>query len=182
MIFVVLIQWEHIARWWWPLEPQIARMLILETCTSYLAATQAVYYTSMNLLWVALLPGVPDSKTSWHVLGMEELIMQAIIHITMIIFTALDKLDIVWARIGWHIATYRSAVKAVIVNTDADDVSSLRNVLNTQNASPNSQGYACQIVYISGGKPARRKNWKTSLYSLQGSRIKFDFKPMQRNI
>jgi len=41
-----------------------------------------------------------------------------------------------------------------MVSTDADDVISVKNVLKRQYGSPNTHGYARQIVYSSGGKPA----------------------------
>jgi len=50
-------------------------------------------------------------------------------------------------------ATYRSTVNARIVSTDAVDMSSVRNVLNTQYGWPKRHGYASHIVYNSGGRP-----------------------------
>lgn len=59
---------------------------------------------------------------------------------------ALDCLETLCPTIGWHMAIYRSIVKPVIVRTDAYDVDSRRNDLNTQNGSPNLHGYASQIL------------------------------------
>lgn len=72
---------------------------------------------------------------------------------TTMVLTARWRLDMVWARSGWQIATYRSSVKAVIVRQDTDDVISVRNVFSRQYGSPNRHGYASQMVYSSGGKP-----------------------------
>jgi len=45
-----------------------------------------------------------------------------------------------------------------MVSTDADDVISVRNVLKRQYGSPKIHGYARQIVYSSGGRPATMPN------------------------
>ena len=77
------------------------------------------------------------------------------IHISNMIFVARFKLDILCARIGWHMATYLSTVKAVMVNMEAEDVISVRNTLRRQYASPNLHGYASQTAISSGGNPEK---------------------------
>jgi len=41
-----------------------------------------------------------------------------------------------------------------MVRIDADEVISVRNVLNKQYGSPKRHGYASQIAYNSGGRPS----------------------------
>ena len=70
------------------------------------------------------------------------------------VLTTRGRLDVVWALSGWQMATYRSTVNAVMVNTDAVDVSSVKNVRSKQYGSPNGHGYASHTVYNSKGSPA----------------------------
>lgn len=55
-----------------------------------------------------------------------------------------------------------------MVKIDADDVISVKNVLNRQYGCPKRQGYASSIVYNSGGKPTRNRKRKITnfLYTL----------------
>jgi len=48
------------------------------------------------------------------------------------VFTTRGRLEVAWALSGWQMATYRSTVNAVIVNTEAVDVSSARKVCSRQ--------------------------------------------------
>ena len=56
--------------------------------------------------------------------------------------------DMVLARMGWQMATYRSTVNAVMVRMDALVDVSAAIVRTTQNVSPNIHGYADQTCPI----------------------------------
>lgn len=62
-------------------------------------------------------------------------------HMIMMSFTALESFDMLCAMNGWQIATYRSAVNAVMVSTVALADISANNPRSWQNISPNTYGY-----------------------------------------
>jgi len=69
-------------------------------------------------------------------------------HMMMISFTALESFDMLCAMNGWQIATYRSAVNAVMVSTVALADISENRPRSWQNISPNTYGYLQIIIKV----------------------------------
>jgi len=100
--------------------------------------------------------------------------MVAATHKSRMVLTTRGKLEVVWALRGWQMATYLSTVNAVMVNTEAVDVSSVKKVRSRQYGSPNRHGYASHTVYSSGGSPEinhsrivnyiNKKTWATNIF------------------